>query len=758
MATFLYKLGRLCFKRRWWVALLWIALMLGIGFASTGAGESSDDSFAMSGTESQDANDLLNKEFPQSNADALTTTVVFQAEDGEKLTSADNRAAVEDLLDELADGSKVTDVTSVDELLTPGMGTVNESQTTAYATVTYSVSEMDVTQTMRDDLTDAMDHGRDDGLTVEASGSVAEEESVAATEGIGVLVAAVVLVITFGSLVAAGLPLITALIGVAITSVGITALASTLDLSSTTSSLATMIGLAVGIDYALFIAFRYRAELIAGHSREEAAGRAVGTAGTAVVFAGLTVIIALSGLSIIGVSMLTKMGLVAAAAVIVAVLIALTLVPAALGIVGKRIFGRKLRKQNPQTGIPVSLRKNGKEPMGTRWARGVLRRPGLVLAGSVIGLGVLAIPVYDLQLGIQDDGSAAEDTTQRKAYDLLSEGFGAGYNGQLTIVVQAKDGTDLAAAVETVSEAVDQTDGVVEVGQAAFNDDQTVATFTATPSTGPQDEETTDLVNQIRDDAGSLEQETGTTVYVTGQTAISIDFSQTMTDALVPYLAIVVGLAFLLLIVVFRSILVPLKAALGFLLSVMATLGILVAVFQWGWGVELLGSSSGPIMSMVPIFIIGVVFGLAMDYEVFLVTRMREAYIHGEDPRQAIITGFNLNARVVTAAAIIMGSVFAGFALSPGNATLQMMGGGLAAAVLLDAFVVRMTLVPALMGLLGRRAWGLPKVLDRVVPNVDVEGDSLERYLESQGRGRSALQQKKEEEQAKKEREPQPVG
>ncbi|MDT0268308.1 MMPL family transporter [Streptomyces sp. DSM 44915] len=743
MATFLYKLGRLSFRRRWWVALLWLALLVGITGAAATAGAAPEDDFALPGTEAQEAFDVMEREFPQANAENLESQVVVQAPGEESLEDPAYRAAIDEMVADLSQGDLVASVVDPFE-----GGAVNESGNTGYLTVSYDATWGDITPEMREQLTDAMEVGRDAGLTVEANGEVAMGEmEMAGGEIIGIVVAAIVLVITFGSLVAAGLPLLTALVGVGVAMMGIAALSSTLGLSETTGILAMMIGLAVGIDYALFIASRYRAELVEGHDREEAAGRAVGTAGSAVVFAGLTVIIALGGLAVVNVPVLTKMGFAAAAAVAVAVILALTLVPAALGIVGKRIFGRKLRAQNPETGVPTSLNKPGKDNGGTRWARAVLRRPALVLAASVVGLGVLALPVASMEQGLPDNGTQPEDSTLRKSYDMLSEGFGPGFNGPLMMVIDATgSGGNAEQVAEQVAERLNGMEEVLATAPPNLNPEGTVATVLAFPTTGPSDHDTTVLVEHLRDDvAPQLEADSGANVLVSGTTAANIDFSKVMSDALVPYLILVVGLAFVLLVLVFRSLVVPLKAALGFLLSVLAALGAVVAVFQWGWAADLIGvEETGPIMSMMPIFMVGVIFGLAMDYEVFLVTRMREAYVHGEDARQSVITGFNLNARVVTAAAAIMISVFAGFAVTGGEAMIKMMGFGLAAAVLLDAFVVRMTIVPALLGLIGDRAWWLPKWLDRILPNVDVEGESLERYLESSGKGRQSLSKERE--------------
>jgi RND superfamily putative drug exporter len=363
-----------------------------------------------------------------------------------------------------------------------------------------------------------------------------------------------------------------------------------------------------------------------------------------------------------------------------------------------------------------------------------VRRPLAVLVLGVIGLGAAALPAASLELGLPDDGSQPTSTTQRRAYDVLSDGFGPGFNGPLMLVVDGKSSDDPKAAATKVTDTVKDMKDVVSVSPAAFNKAGDTATITVIPDSKPSSVKTEDLVHAIRDAGGTISTETDAKVLVTGTTAMNIDFSQKLNDALIPYLALVVGLAFLLLIVVFRSVLVPLKAALGFLLSVMAALGAVVAVFQWGWLSGLLGvEETGPIMSMMPIFMVGVVFGLAMDYEVFLVTRMREAYVHGEKPHQAIVTGFKHGARVVTAAAVIMIAVFSGF-IGSSESMIKMIGFGLAIAVFFDAFVVRMAIVPAVLALLGKKAWWLPKWLDRALPNVDVEGEGL-RTAEEKGRG-----------------------
>ncbi|MFF3336984.1 MMPL family transporter [Streptomyces sp. NPDC002888] len=717
MATFLYRVGRLAFRRRWYVALIWAAVLAAVGLVGLKAPAASDDEFSMPGIESQKAFDLIEQRFPGASADGATARIVFVAPKGERVTASDNRATIQKAVDQLSGGAQVA--SAADPFRSQA---VSKDGTTAYATVTYKVTAADVTDASRKSLDQAVDQVRDAGLAVEAGGDALDDGGGAggAAEIIGIAVAAVVLLVTFGSLAAAGLPLLTAAVGVGLSMTAIMALSGTFGLSSTTGTLAMMLGVAVGIDYALFVVSRYREERGKGRTPQEATGLAVGTAGSAVVFAGLTVVIALAGLAVVGIPMLTKMGLAAAGAVVVAVLVALTLVPAVLGFWPNAVLSRRGRKSGR---IEESTQNNG----GSRWARFVLRRPIPVLLLGVVGLGALAVPMTQLQLGMPGDEAKPTSTTERRAYDALAEGFGPGFNGPLTIVADTKGADDAKGAAETISKEIGGTKGVVSVSPARFNDAGDTAVFQVVPSTAPTDEKTKDLVKTIRSERPGLESETGATFEVTGKTAVNIDVADKVQAALIPYLVVVVGLAIVLLLVVFRSLLVPLKAALGFLLSVLAALGAVVVVFQQGHGAALLGvEQTGPIMSLTPIFLVGIVFGLAMDYEVFLVSRMREAYVHGDRPGQAIVSGFRHSARVVVAAALIMIAVFAGFVGEPGS-MIKMIGFGLASAVLLDAFVVRMAIVPAVLALLGDKAWWLPGRLDRLLPNVDVEGESLSR-------------------------------
>ncbi|MFJ6730414.1 MMPL family transporter [Streptomyces sp. NPDC091281] len=747
MATFLYRIGGFAFRRRWLVLLLWVAVLGGSGAAAAGATGATETAVSLPGTEAQKAFDLLAEKFPAANAEGAGARIVLRAPDGQRITGPENREAVAAVLADV-EGSSARVAAVTDPF---AARTVSADGTTAYAQVTYGVTADALTGADHDRFDAALDAGRATGLTVEATGSALEPAGASmVTEAVGFALAAVILLVTFGSLVAAGMPLLTALVGVGVTLGAITALSGPLNLNGNTSALATMLGIAVGIDYSLFIVSRYRSERAAGHPAREAAARANGTAGSAVVFAGLTVVIALVGLAVVNLRVLTAMGMAAAGAVTVAVLVAVTLVPALLGLAPERVLGRTRTPRRrtpganatgatvtpgpttPATPAPDSAPKPG---VAARWVDAVLRRPVRALVVSVLALGVLALPATRLELGLPDDGSQPVSTTQRKAYDLLADSFGPGFNGPLTVVVTDADPAAARAAADRFASDLAELDDVATVAPAAFNPAGDTAILTVVPRSAPASDATKALVGDIRDLADRTEAETGARGLVTGSTALNIDTSAKFTAAVVPYMLLVVGLAFLVLILVFRSLLVPLKAAVGFLLSVLASFGALVAVFQWGWLKDLFGiEQTGPIMSLMPILTVGIVFGLAMDYQVFLVTRMREAYVHGADPRTAVATGFRHSARVVTVAALIMITVFAGF-VGAHEAIIKSLGFGLAVAVALDAFVVRMTLVPAVLALLGERAWHLPRWIDRVLPHVDIEGEKLTGAAPLEGAG-----------------------
>ncbi|HZP53488.1 MMPL family transporter [Actinocrinis sp.] len=732
MATLLYRLGRGAFRWRWLVVVLWIGVLAGVGTGASRAHLGSDSGLAMPGTESQQASDLMKSRFGGASGGGAVAQLVFVAPNGQQVTATADKVAIERIVAEVAAGPQVASAATPFQA-----GTVSKDASTAYAPVTYKVTANNLTDASKSALEHAVAEGKAAGLSVEVGGNAMTKTPAAggATEVVGIAAATLILLVTFGALAAAGLPLLVALLSVGIGSAGILAVGSTFGLSETTTALATMLGLAVGIDYAVFIVSRYREERANGREPREAAGLAAGTAGSSVLFAGLTVVIGLAGLSVVGVPMLTKMGLAAAATVVVTVLVALTLVPALLGFWPNAVLSRRVRKGRSAAhtaghhavadaaGNASGAKLNG----GARWAKWVLRRPVPVLLLTVLGLGVIALPATGLHLGSQDNGSLPTSNTERRAYDDLAKAFGPGFNGALTIVVDAKGTTDSKAAVTSIEHAISATPGVVSVSAPRFNAAGDTAVFSAIPSTGPSDTKTVDLVHAIRAERAQIDAASGATYAVTGATALDIDSAAKVQHALPLYLAVVVGLAFVLLLFVFRSVLVPLKAALGFILSVLAALGAVVAVFQWGWLANLLGvHQTGPIMTLMPIFMVGIIFGLAMDYEVFIATRIREAYVHGDAPRAAIVSGFRASARVVVAAALIMTAVFSGF-IGADNALIKMIGFGMAAAVLFDAFVVRMALVPATLALLGKAAWWMPRWLDRVLPRVDVEGEALSR-------------------------------
>ncbi|QFG24195.1 MMPL family transporter [Actinomadura sp. WMMB 499] len=710
MSTLLYRLGRFGHRRRRLVALLWLAVALAAGTAAATLSGPAVTSFSLPGTESQEALDLLDERFPGTPMDGASARIVFASRDGAPVDG--DRRAIEGILRDLATGAQVQEVIGPFEA-----GLLSPDRTMALAEVSYEVGFPEMAEESKEALHEAARAGERAGLTVELGGDALEPEWAVGGELAGLVVAAVVLVLTLGSLLAAGMPLLTGITGVIVGVAGITAATGFIDLGATTPILALMLGLAVGIDYALFIMSRYREELAAGRAPDDAAGVAVGTAGSSVLFAGLTVVIALAGLSVVGIGLLAEMGLAAAATVVIAVLVALTLLPALLGFAGPRVLDRR---RAPRADGP------SRPGLGGRWAALVTRRPRATLALAVLALGVVTSPVAALRLGFPDHGTYPEETTQRQAYDAIAEGFGPGHNGPLLVVVDAAGSPDPRGAADAVRRALAATPGVVDAAPAQFNEAGDTAVLGVIPAGGPDSARTTELVETIRADVRPVADRAGAGMAVSGGTAVLIDFNDRMRDALVLYLPIVIGLSFLLLMAVFRSVIVPLKATLGFLLSLGATFGTLVAIFQWGWLEPIGVPPTGTVISTLPILIIGVVFGLAMDYEVFLVTRMREEYVHGTPAVRAVRAGFRHGARVVAAAAVIMVSVFGGFVLGDSSDIIQM-GVALATAVAVDAFVVRMTLVPAVLALFGDRAWWLPGWLGRLLPDLDVEGRRLER-------------------------------
>ncbi|TYD00101.1 MMPL family transporter [Arthrobacter echini] len=628
---------------------------------------------------------------------------------------------------------------------TSGVSLLSDDGSAAVANVQFDGQINGVSPELREKVQETASEADSAGVTVDFSKEIVEDVSgiAGAAELIGLAVAAIVLILMLGTLVAAGLPLLMAVVGVGV-GVGITfALSGVIEMNSISPVLALMLGLAVGIDYSLFIVNRHRTQLLRGMELRESIARATGTAGNAVLFAGITVVVALAALAVPGLPFLTVMGLSAAGTVAAAVLVALTLTPALLAVIGRRIVskrrwargnGGKHSAKAPVEGQDPTEAADERAAKGAGWGGIATRKPILTVLAGVVLLGVIAIPATQLRVGLPDGGAEPADSTAFQAYTTIGDKFGEGTNGPLIVVgsfPETQDETELTALQLDVNDLLLDVDNVAASVPATVSEDGRTAIFQLIPEEGPSSESTENLVRDLRSASDSIEEQTGVPVAVTGQTAANIDVSEKLVQALPPYLGIVVGLSLILLLLVFRSILVPVIATAGFLLSLLASFGATVAIYQWGWLGSLFAvSNPGPILSFLPIILIGVLFGLAMDYQMFLVSGMREAFVHGADPKAAVRIGFSHGARVVTAAAIIMVSVFAGFVFSE-LAMVRPIGFGLAFGVLLDAFVVRMTLIPAAMYLLGRHAWWLPAWLERILPDVDVEGAKLERGEEA---------------------------
>ncbi|MGW2621836.1 MMPL family transporter [Micromonospora taraxaci] len=726
MATLLYRLGRGALRRRRLVVALWLVVLVVAGLAAATLRGPTASNFTMPGTESQRALDLLAEQFPA--ASGATGTITVKAPADGQLATPEGQGVVQELVQEASTLPGVVGAVNPFQV-----GAVTPNGRYALVQVQFATGGDEVTDEQRTAYEEVGAAAKARGWQVAPGGEVlGGEPEIGSTEALGVLVAAIVLIITFGSLVAAGMTMLNALIGVGVGMAGLFALSGVIELTSTAPILALMLGLAVGIDYSLFITSRHRQNLLEGLSPEEAVGRAVGTAGSAVVFAGATVVIALAGLAVVNIPFLTVMGLAAAGTVTVAVLVAITLQPALLGFAGRRVLPRRLRStvDSAAPGEPVgeeTLPVEDRSGFGFRWARFVIRFRVPVILVSLLGLGLLALPTPDMRLALPDASTATVGSPARVASDLTTEGFGPGFTGRLAVVVAGDDAQATAAAVPQVAAMIQRTENVLAVAPPQLSPDGRTALLGVVPKTGPTDEATETLVHDVR---GAVSGVKGAEVLLTGATAIGIDVSEKLSDALPIYLLLVVGLSVLLLMLVFRSLLVPLKAALGFLLTVAATFGITVAIFQQGHLADLVGlDSPAPLVSFLPILLIGILFGLAMDYEVFLVSRMREDFVHGDTAREATISGMGHGARVVTAAALIMMSVFGGFVFLE-DPIIKSMGFALAIGVAIDAFVVRMTIVPAVMSLLGDRAWWLPRWLNRALPNVDIEGEGLREHLE----------------------------
>lgn len=798
MGNFLLTLGAKAFDLKWGVVVIWLIILAATGFGAYTYMQPASSSLSIPGTEAQVTFDRFDELFPDEGKG--TGRVVFSTTDGSAIT--EHKDDINALVADIKDVDHITNVVSPFDnpsgISDDGKGSI------AYAVVQIDGTVGSVEKSTADGVTKLVKEANTDSLEVFQGGDLIRkvpDEIVGAGEIIGVGIALVVLFMTLGSLIAAGMPIITAILAVGISAAGLFSLSEIIDINTTTPALAVMLGLAVGIDYSLFIVNRYRSFLLEGYDYRTAASRAIATAGNAVLFAAATVIIALSALAVVQIPFITTMGLAASSTVALAALIAVTLVPAMLGIAGARVFRGKTRKAITEA-QKHGVKHNEHAPHSSgwwKWGNTITKYPVAVIALSVAVVALIAYPIHDMKLGLPTDETAAEGSTERKAYDTLAEGFGKGFSGPLLLIVEdmpetsdedrqvvrtqgmaeldkqiaAQEATATAqleaqaaqittpeqmlamqqqidamriegekkkqAAIAEIEKRVDQyapivqyqavadrledIDGVKEAVPAASTDNGTVGVIQVVPTSGPSDAKTVELVNELRTQSiqDKVLDHEGAHYGVTGSTAMQIDINKKLSDALPVYLTVVVGLSLILLVLAFRSILVPLKATLGFLLSVAAMFGALVAVFQWGWfGIA---EAPGPIVSMLPIIGIGILFGLAMDYEFFLVSGMHEAHQHTKDAHKAVLRGFYQGSRVVVAAAAIMVSVFAGF-ITNHDTTVQALGFALTVGIFVDAFIVRLLIVPAVMQLLGNSAWWLPKWLDRILPHISIEGDT----------------------------------
>jgi len=703
-----------CTGHRKTVILAWIVALIGIGTLASSAGSDFSEEFSLPSSDSKDALDLLENRFPAQAGDVVQ--IVYKAESGVESPAVEQK--MEGVFTKVAALPHVSEVSSPYEK--GGAGAVSEDGKIAYATAQLNVTTDKLNDGEVKKIVDTARAAAGDGLQVEAGGSPveevrSEEEGEGSSEKIGILAAVVVLLISFGSVVAMGLPLLTALFALGVGISGITLFTHVFDTAEFAPQLAFMIGLGVGVDYALFILTRFRNGLDEGLDKRDAAIAAVDTAGRAVLFAGITVIISLMGMLLLGLPFLYGVATAAAIAVLCTMVAALTLLPAMLSLVG----GWVNRLRIPFLGS--GARSIDENSWWFRWSGRIQRRPwaAALLSGGLLIL--LCIPTLSLRLGTNDAGTDPAGTTTREAYDLLAEGFGPGFNGPFVLAAELPEkGND--EVLEELRTQLKGEEGVEEVTDVTLNPSETVGVFQLYPTTSPQSAATTDLLDRIRGNViPPIEEETGAQVHVGGINAIFEDFGNAIAGKLPLFIGVVVLLSALLLMIVFRSLLVPLKAVVMNLLSIGAAFGLIVAVFQWGWGASLIGvDATGPIISFFPIFLFSIVFGLSMDYEVFLMSRIHEEWEHSKDASEAVHRGLALTGRVITAAAAIMVAVFASFMLGD-DRIIKLFGLGLASAVFIDAVIIRSVLVPAIMQLLGERAWYFPGWLDRSCPKLHVE-------------------------------------
>ncbi|MGB7685177.1 MAG: MMPL family transporter [Solirubrobacterales bacterium] len=703
-----------CTGHRKTVIIGWIVALVGTGMLASSVGSAFSEDFKLPASDSQEAFDLLERNFQEQSGE--TVTIVFKDDAG--VESPAVKRKMEGVFAEVAEFPHVSEVAS--PYAGDGAAAVSEDGRIAYATIQFDTTTDKLDEEKTKEIIELVQAAGGDGLEVALGGQPieeirGEEEGGDTSFAIGLLAAVVVLLLTFGSVVAMGLPILTALfalgVGLSLVTVG----THVFDTAEFAPQLAAMIGLGVGIDYALFILTRFRNGLDEGLEPREAAIASVDTSGRAVLFAGIVVIISLMGMLLLGLSFLYGVAIAAALAVLFTMISALTLLPALLTIAGRRVD----RLRIPGLGSrATSIDENSR---WFRWSREVQRRPVLaaVLSGGL--LLVLCIPTLSLRLGSNDAGTDPAGTTTREAYDLLAEGFGPGFNGPFQMVAALPSKGD-DAGLQQLCSTLKSEDGVAEVTPVVLNQAKDTGVCQVYPTTSPQSAATTELLDHIRSDViPPIEQQSGAQLHVGGITAIFEDFGDAISDKLPLFIGVVVLLSALLLTVVFRSVLVPLKAMVMNLLSIGAAFGLIVAVFQWGWGASLIGvDSTGPIISFFPVFLFAIIFGLSMDYEVFLMSRIHEEWEHNKDATAAVTRGLALTGRVITAAAAIMVTVFASFMIGD-DRIIKLFGLGLAAAVFIDAVIIRSVLVPAVMQLFGERAWWLPDWLGRVLPRLHVE-------------------------------------
>ncbi len=744
MSSLLHRVGRWCADHAGRVLAAWAAVIALLAVSVSFLGMNLSGSFTIAEAESMTGLEILGERLPQ--AAGTSEQVLFTASDGD---IAAHKTAVEDFVEK---SGKIDGIAMVSDPFAETTNTVSkdgahvlvqvQGDTSVGSMASGETSAAKSVATHIDELRDQAE-AADPALTVQVGGNIGKSVNIglSATELIGVLIAVIVLFATFGSLVTAGAPILSAFIGVGTGMLALLVAASAVQINSVTPVLAVMIGLAVGIDYALFIISRAREYLATGIEPKEAAARANATAGSAVVFAGGTVIVALCGLGVAGIPFLTVMGVSSAAVVGIAVLVALTAVPALLGLIGAKATPKRRARASAAAAAALASSTSPKAPtpapkrrsFAARWIDLITRIPALTVLVVIAILGLATLPATSMRLGLTDNGYEATSTEMRQTYDAIEKAYGPGYNSPIIVIADISQSNDPVGVVDKLSDDLAKLDGIEKVALATPNQDATIAFVEIIPSAGQTDPATTALVKEIRADAPTLEKDLGIRdVMVTGQTAVAIDIASQLDAALVPFGVVVVGLSILLLMIVFRSIAVPLTATIGYLLSLGAGFGAVGLVFGQGVFADALNVTKvGVVISFLPVIVMGVLFGLAMDYEVFLVSRMREEWIHSHDAKRAVRRGFIGSSTVVTAAAIIMTGVFAAF-IPHGNVYIKPIATALTVGIAADAFLVRMTLIPALMALLGKSAWWIPGWLDRLLPVVDVEGEGLARSLEHQ--------------------------